>query len=122
MTEREYIAHTLGLKLKGENATYVWHNAHFGLMKAEAYKLEVSNVAPFDGYDKTVWISTQRKKGRKWGPNIVRPINIHFATIERDGQIIYDSRWDVPCDMNVWEGERKKHEHNWSPWLREAKP
>jgi hypothetical protein len=49
MTEREYIARNLGIKLKGESATYVWHNAHFGLMRSEAYKFEVSNVAPFDG-------------------------------------------------------------------------
>jgi hypothetical protein len=35
-----------------------------------------------------------------------------FLTIEQDGCIVYDSRLDVPCDMDAWLTRYKGHHPN----------
>lgn len=44
---------------------------------------------------------TEPRKRKGWLMNVV-PDNISFVTIEADGSTVYDSRIDVPCDMDEW--------------------
>ncbi|MBR0695137.1 helix-turn-helix domain-containing protein [Bradyrhizobium lablabi] len=44
-----------------------------------------------------VWIGNLRKGFRKWSSICVNPNSYWFWTIEQDGCVIYDSRWDIPC-------------------------
>jgi hypothetical protein len=34
--------------------------------------------------------------------------NGRYLTIERDGEVLYDSRADVPCDMTKWTEEYRE--------------
>ncbi|AKV02319.1 hypothetical protein AKJ09_08982 [Labilithrix luteola] len=36
--------------------------------------------------------------------------NLRYFTIEKNGETVYDSRTDVPCDMEKWAETRAKFE------------
>jgi hypothetical protein len=38
--------------------------------------------------------------------------NLRYLTIEVDGQVIYDSRSDVPCDMDHWAATNARFQGN----------
>jgi hypothetical protein len=41
---------------------------------------------------------------------IISPDNLRFAQIASEGQVIWDSREEVPCDMTDWEATNAKHQ------------
>ena len=43
----------------------------------------------------------------------VRKDNISFYTVERQGSVVFDSRTDVPVDMQQWETTRRRFEDEW---------
>jgi hypothetical protein len=45
--------------------------------------------------------------------NIVFDHNLDFVTIEQAGQVVYDSRADVPCDMAKFNQTHQKHKAEW---------
>ena len=61
---------------------------------------EVSSPKPYDEFPSSVVIRYKTHNERK--SYLIAQDNIIYATIERDGQVLYDSRTEVPCDMNAF--------------------
>lgn len=61
----------------------------------------------------TVWFTVPQCPTRF--TYMVMPDNCRYLTIEVNGQTVYDSRRDVPCDMTEWEATHQK-------WANRRKP
>jgi hypothetical protein len=84
-------------------ATIILHCTVFGSLKRDVRCFEVGDVSPYAQYTHsvTVWFKGPRK--RNWDSYHVVSGNRRFITIEdRSGKLLYDSRQDVPCDMDAW--------------------
>ena len=63
---------------------------------------EVSPPKPYDEYLITVTIQIVELHNRHKSSYLVGQDNLTYATIERGGQVLYDSRTEVPCDMDAF--------------------
>ena len=86
----------------GGPAVVVVHCALDGRLETPVRGFHVDAVAPYAQYPCAVRVSFQRPRERRWSSVIVKPDNMRYLTIEVGGQIVYDSRPDVPCDMAAW--------------------
>ena len=110
---------------EGEHATIVLHSAvvammmgwatletaEFGTHKTTARRYQVT-----ERDDKmTVRIGWVEPKKRNWEFVTVQPreADMRYYTIERDGQVVYDSRDDVPLDMDKFDAERERWRQKW---------
>jgi hypothetical protein len=71
-------------------------------------KFRVTKVKPYAQYDVVVSIDLVEPRKRRWMGTTIEPTNHRYATIERDGDVLYDSRSDVPIDMRAWEAKRRE--------------
>jgi hypothetical protein len=89
---------------KGEHGTIVDHSAVFGERKTAVRSWEVSEVKPYAQYEKSLTIVFVRPGKRKSEGYLCTPENLRYYTIKnRSGETVYDSRADVPCDMDAWQ-------------------
>lgn len=84
-------------------AVLVSHCALFGTRHQPVrwFKVDAAS-APYAQYEFSIDIMfIEPRKRRKW----IRSINgnISYTTIEINGQTVYDTRSDVPCNMVEWE-------------------
>jgi hypothetical protein len=63
---------------------------------------EVSPPKPYDEYPIIVTIGIVELHNSRKSSYLVAQDNLTYATIERDGQVLYDSRTEVPCDMDAF--------------------
>jgi hypothetical protein len=82
---------------EGKNAVIHHHLSGHEGFRHNVRKFYVSEVDHTRG-EATVTVGEPR--GDSW---TVRPNNIEYWTVERDGAVIYDSRLDIPCDMEEYE-------------------
>jgi hypothetical protein len=76
---------------EGENATLDWHLNHRRGSPVRKWR-----AMPFlDHGDPSVWILVIRPRFRTWVSQCLNSYCPH-VTIEHDGAVLYDSRWDVP--------------------------
>ena len=95
---------------KGGYATIVSHCAVFGERRTEVRKFTIDEPTPCGQYPVSVTVSyVEQNKRKPWLLQVV-PDNLLYVTIERgSGAVIYDSRNDVPCDMEQWKATNEKH-------------
>jgi DNA invertase Pin-like site-specific DNA recombinase len=100
----------------GGPATITVHNSVSGVIGAPfddtfpVREFTVSNVRPYARHEHSVYVSFIRPGKRTSASIHVVPDNIRFVTIEAGGQTVYDSRDDVPVDMDKWEANVKAAE------------
>jgi hypothetical protein len=91
-------------------AVLIMNCAVLGRSRKPVRKFSVSEVTPYAQYDKSVIILFTEPKMRKSKYFKVVPDNLRFYAIEQNGQIIYDSRDDIPVDAaeftRVYEREK----------------
>ncbi len=88
---------------QGEQATITRHSAvGYGFSRG-VREFKVHDPEPHAQYSVSVSIEYKmpRKRTRQWMRAV--PEDISFITIEVDGQTVYDSRSDVPCDMDEYQ-------------------
>jgi hypothetical protein len=88
------------------------HCAVFGVRKQVVREFKVSEVKPYAQYKVSVSISFVEPRKHRWESVTTVPDDITFRTIEQNGQVLYDSRKDVPCDMSAWAKTRKEFENH----------
>jgi hypothetical protein len=87
-------------------ATIIQHCAVFGRLTTEVRWLGVGEVKPYAQYSHAVAILYKRP--RKKLKYYVQAFNddLRYITIEAGGNVLYDSRKGVPCDMDKWNEAR----------------
>jgi hypothetical protein len=68
----------------------------------------VSTVKPEAQYDQSVTITFTYPRKRKSLAMGFYPTNGQYATVEVDGTVVYDSRADIPCDMDLFNSSRAR--------------
>jgi hypothetical protein len=90
------------VRLQGDKATIIQHSSAFGILRTEVRKFEVYEPRPYAQHPVSVSVSFAKPRERKiYGYRMVED-GERYLTIERDGQVLYDSRTDVPIDMAKW--------------------
>jgi hypothetical protein len=86
----------------GGPATLKFYDAVSGFRENQVRKFSVGEVGSYAQHDRSVAVvfTEPRKRSSKY-MRIV-PDNISFVTIDVGGETVYDSRVDVPCDMDHW--------------------
>jgi hypothetical protein len=87
----------------GGHALIVQHRAIDGRLETLVRWFKVDAVQPHAQHpvSVTVWFKEPRK--RTPGAFTMVPENRRYLTIEVGRETVYDSREDVPCDMDKWE-------------------
>ena len=77
------------------------HDAIRGRREWVVPKFRVGEIEPDDPYAKSVLVSIVEPRKRTWLHSRIvdRRDDVIFLTIEVEGCVVYDSREDVPCDM-----------------------
>ena len=88
---------------EGQDAVLVQHCFISSPRRTPVRAFKISEVKPYAQYEKSVSISFVVPRKRKWYVTRVCQDDLSFQTIERDGVVIYDSRHDVPCNMEKFE-------------------
>lgn len=100
---------------KAETYDLITHCAVSGLIVRKISEFVVSEVKPYGQYETSVRINFVEPRKRGLAYKMVIPDDIQFVTIERKGAVLYDSRLDVPCDMEKfnrsWAGHQHQHQH-----------
>src|SRR6185503_4508329 len=93
---------------EGDKATIIQHCAVFGRMKRDVRKFRVEEPSKHAQYPVSIAVRFVEPRKRTGSSYRIVPDNIRYLTIEAKGQVVYDSRPDVPCDMEVWEASYQK--------------
>jgi hypothetical protein len=106
---------TKGRTRSGGPATITTHHSVCGIIGMPfddtfpVSKFSVSDVRPYAQYERSVSISFTRPRKRR---SEFLPVfgDLTYVTIDAGGRTIYDSRDDVPIDMDKWEATRAEHQ------------
>ena len=83
----------------GGNAVIVRHSAVFGVSREPVRTFKVWPVERYAQYERTVTVHYVKPgKRKKWGFHVVHD-DLTYVTIEQDNYLVYDSRTEVPWDM-----------------------
>ena len=93
--------------------TIVQHCAVFGTLRTIVREFKVTNLASYAQYPIAVRLAFVEPRKRQWASYTITPDNLRFATVERDGQVLYDLRKTVPCDMAEWTKTYRKQRERW---------
>lgn len=99
------------MKRAGGKATIAHHSAVFGRQVTEVRTWTVSEPEPYAQYSLAVVVSYREPRQRRSWVCRVFPDNLKYLTIEEAGEVVYDSRADVPCDMDKHAASWAKHQH-----------
>jgi hypothetical protein len=84
---------------RGGNAVIVRHCAVFGVSREPVRTFKVWPVERYAQYERTVTVHYVKPgKRKKWGFHVVHD-DLTYVTIEQDNYLVYDSRTEVPWDM-----------------------
>jgi hypothetical protein len=95
-------------QLEGGKATITFHSSVFGTRQEQVRQFKVSAPRPYAQYATSVSVSFVRPRKRNWLYTDITPTDVLYITIAVDGQEVYDSRRDVPCDMERWNADAAK--------------
>jgi hypothetical protein len=74
-----------------------------------ARRFHIGQVEPYAQYDRSVLISFMPPRKRTWEAFQTKPDNLVYYTVRnKDGVVVYDSRQDVPCDMEAFAATRQR--------------
>ncbi len=77
-------------------------------MERKVRRFDVEDVRRYAQHDRTVTVMFVHPRERRSCFYTMKPDDTRYLTIEVDGQTVYDSRDDVPCDMEKWQASRKR--------------
>jgi hypothetical protein len=92
------------------SALIVQHCAVFGRLEKPVRWFKTCEPRPYAQYPVSVAVLFKEPKKRKTYFFTIVPDNLRYLTVEVKGEIVYDSRKDVPCDMGKWQETGKKWE------------
>ena len=100
---------TITRTLTGGKAVITSHSAVFGVNEMPCRSFAVREPQPYAQHDITVTIEFIEPGKRRGKLLHVYPTHHRYFEIEtaEDG-ILYDSRWDVPCDTDRWEATKSR--------------
>jgi hypothetical protein len=87
----------------GGPATIVEHCAVSGERRRAVQWWRVGEVKPYGQYDRSVAVNFFEPGSSRKKHFTVAPDHNRYVTVIVEGQVVYDSRNDVPCDMAKWE-------------------
>jgi hypothetical protein len=97
------------------SGTLIKHCAVFGTKRWPFRKFRIGSVRPYAQYEKSVTIGIVPPRKRKWEHWTAQNDNLTYFTIEdADGVEVYDSRSQVPCDMDRFQNTKGETE-----WVRQ---
>jgi len=103
----------------GENATLVTYSAVFGQKEEQLRKFEVGEIEKYAQHDVSVTIRGLSPGKRKWWLIRLVPDDTKYAIIyDQRNVAIYDSREDVPCDMEKWKASKSEMDHRFGKEVR----
>jgi hypothetical protein len=76
-------------------------------------RFRVGKPEPYAQYKQSVSISFQEPRKRNWQGYRVYTNNLTYYTIHNETGIIYDSRQDVPVDMEEFEATKRRDVQQW---------
>jgi hypothetical protein len=89
-------------------AVLVQHCTVYGDLRTDMRTWKVEPLAPYARHQRAVEITFQEGRKRAHSRIVVTPGG-RWATVESpDGAILYDSRTDIPVDMEKWEAGRRE--------------
>jgi len=88
---------------KGEHAIIVHHSVKRGRRERRARRYEMLSPDAIGDFVPAVVLRYKAPRCRNWEYIYVVPCGYHYLTIEKDGQEVYDSRTEIPCDMELFE-------------------
>ena len=100
MEERNQM--TRDTAIDGGRALIVQHCAVWGDLPTQVRSFRVHGPQVYAQYPTFVVVVLKEPKRRNAAYFNVTPDNIRYLTIEQDGEVVYDSRSEVPCDMEAW--------------------
>jgi hypothetical protein len=83
------------------------HHAFGGDAVREVRMFRIGEPVRYAQYDRSVSIDYVLPRKRNWGSIRAVPNNLVYYTIEAAG-FTYDSRSDVPCDMDAFHASRER--------------
>ena len=98
-----------GPQLSGDDAIVYFHSSVFGVSQKPVRKFTVGKPKPYAQYPVSVNVSFVEPKKRSWLYVTATPNSPQFVTVEADGKTVYDSRQDVPIDMDHWHDTYRQH-------------
>jgi hypothetical protein len=90
------------MKYEGK-ALLILHSAVNGRLEIPIRWFQVGEIRPYAQHEVSVSVLFMKPRKRTAASVTMVPENIQYLTVEADGQVFYDSRQDVPCDMTKWE-------------------
>lgn len=84
------------------HALLVQHCAVDGRLETPVRAYAITPSKPFGPHATSVVVSFIRSGKRNGGAFRIVSDHLRYLTIEVDGQVIYDSRTEVPCNMTQW--------------------
>ncbi len=98
-------------RYSGDAATIIGHDAVMGRWEKPVRQWTVGDVAPYAQYPVSVFMTFIEPGKRKRAAFTVYG-DLRYLTVEAGGDVLYDSRWDVPCDMDKWATTNAKFTKN----------
>ena len=94
-------------------ATLTLYNAVFRTWSEQGVAYKVGPVEPYAQYPYSVDVSWEeprrpRQRQSRWCSKVIYCSDSEFLRIEVAGKVTYDSRMDVPCDMDHWRDIRAR--------------
>jgi hypothetical protein len=93
--------------IKGE-ALLIQHCAVMGRVETRVRAYQIGPVEPYAQYPVSVNVYFFKPRERHFAWFCLVPDNLRYLVIEVAGQVVYDSRTDVPCDMEVWTATNRR--------------
>jgi hypothetical protein len=84
------------------HAVLIWHCAVSGPWEQVVRAVKVGDPEKFAENPASVLVQLCEPRKRRWRGCRVYPDGLKYLTVEIDGREVYDSRADVPCDMEKW--------------------
>lgn len=101
---------------EGGPAVLVVHSVLWGRMEVAVDKFFVASPKPYDPYDKAVGIVFKESHKKAKLITLVIPENDRFVTIEIEGRVVYDSRLDIPVDMEEFHKAERQFAADAASW------
>jgi len=111
----------------GKNLMLVEHTSVIGIVDrsrgippaAQQRPIREIRVSERVQHGNSVVLSYTEPKKRVSRSVRVSPDNITYYTVEENGRTLYDTRDDVPCDMEQWQQTRARFEEQWAKHFAE---
>jgi hypothetical protein len=100
--------------------TIVQHSCVFGQMELPVVRFKVGDVRPWSQYDRSVTVTFEEPQKPRQRKRIINSMTMasdeRYLTIEAAGEVLYDSRAEVPLDSVKWEANAARLAEQRASW------